>query len=344
VDTHPVAKSSLVRCCAYAGGSVLAAAALLTASGSAGAAPQPTLAQVQVKLKQLNYKLNWLTQRYDVASQNLQSARQRSGLIGREVVRDTAAVRSMRDQIAQIASNVYENGSMTSIAALLTSGNPQTLLSQSAFLTHLSSDNYQQLQQVLKTNQQLAGAREMAKRTQDAIAADKRKLGAQRDAINKSIAQEKALLVRLSPAQQAAVVGGGGSTGGGTGGGTPAPASSQAGKAVAFAYAQLGCTYFYGGTGPCHDPGFDCSGLTMSAWAYAGISIPRDTYGQATLPVVPRADLEPGDIIEFAGETHVGLYVGGGYLIDAPQDGIPVEKVSLSSSWYSSNYDFAVRP
>ena len=306
--------------------------------------PQPTVAQVQAKLKQLNDKLNWLTQRYDVANQNLQSARQRSTLISREVARDMTAVQGMREQIAQIASNVYENGSMTSVAALLTSGDPQTLLSQSAFLAHLSSNNYQQLQQFLKTDRQLTGAKAMAKRTQDAIAAARKKLAAQRATLNKNIAQEKSLLASLSPAQQAAAVGGGGTTGGGPGGGTPAPASSQAGKAVAFARAQLGCTYFYGGTGPCHSPGFDCSGLTMSAWAYAGVSIPRDTYGQATLPEVSRADLAPGDIIEFSGETHVGLYVGGGMLIDAPQDGIPVEEVSLNSSWYSSNYDFAVRP
>src|SRR5581483_7418966 len=168
VDTHPVAKSSAVRRCAAAGVSVLAAAALLTSASSAGAVPQPTPAQVQAKLKQLNYKLNWLTQRYDVANQNLQSARQRSTLISREVARDMTAVQSMRAQIAQIASNVYENGSMTSVAALLTSGDPQTLLSQSAFLTHLSSNNYQQLQQFLKTDRQLTGAKAMAKRTEDA--------------------------------------------------------------------------------------------------------------------------------------------------------------------------------
>jgi peptidoglycan DL-endopeptidase CwlO len=184
----------------------------------------------------------------------------------------------------------------------------------------------------------------MAKRTEGAIAALKRSLAAKRAAIAKSIAQEKTLLASLTPVQAQAAVGGGGTTGGGTGGGTPAPASGQAAKAVAFARAQLGCTYYFGGTGPCHSPGFDCSGLTMSAWAYAGVSIPRTSYGQAGLPHVPQSALQPGDIIEFAGESHVGIYVGGGMLIDAPTFGVPVEEVSLSSSWYAGNYDFAVRP
>ena len=343
MDTHPVAQTSLLRRCAAAGIAVLAAAALLTVAVSAGAQPQPTLGQVQAKLKALNYKQNWLTQQYDQATANLVSARARLTLVDHEVTRDNVAVQAMRDQIGQIASNVYENGSMTSVAALLTSGDAQTLLSQSAFLSHLSSDNNQQLNQFMTINRQLAGARAMAKRTEAAVAALKRQLGAKRAAIGKTIAQEKTLLASLTPAQAQAAVGGGGTTSGG-GGNTPAPASGQAAKAVAFARAQLGCTYYFGGTGPCHNPGFDCSGLTMSAWAYAGVSIPRDSYGQATLPHVAQSALQPGDIIEFAGESHVGLYVGGGMLIDAPTAGIPVEEVSLNSSWYASNYDFAVRP
>jgi cell wall-associated NlpC family hydrolase len=82
----------------------------------------------------------------------------------------------------------------------------------------------------------------------------------------------------------------------------------------------------------------------MSAWAAAGVSIPRTSYGQATLPHVSTSNLQPGDILEFAGDGHVGIYVGGGMLIDAPQPGMNVEKVSLSSSWYQANLDAAVRP
>ena len=182
MDTHPVAKLSYVRRCAIAAVAVVAAAGLLTMAGSAGAQPQPTVSQVQAKLKKLTYKENWLVQRYDQASQNLASARQRLGVVNTEVSKDAAAARSMQDQIAQIASNVYENGAMSSVAALLTSGNPQTLLSQSAFLTHLSTDQYQQLQQVITTERQLAGARQMAKRTEQAVAALKKQLGSQRAA------------------------------------------------------------------------------------------------------------------------------------------------------------------
>ena len=340
MDTQPVAKVSYAWRCATAAVAAVAAAGLLTMAGSAGAQPQPTVAQVQAKLKKLTLKENWLVQQYDQASQDLTSARQRLRVVNTEVSKDATAAKAMQDEIAQIASNVYENGAMSSVAALLTSGNPQTLLSQSAFLTHLSTDQYQQLQQVITTQRQLAGAHLMAKRTEQAVRQLQKQLGTKRASLNKLITQQKALLASLTPQQQQQQLGGGGTTGGGhyTG-----PTGTQAEQAVAFAYNQLGCPYVFGGTGPCGS-GFDCSGLTMSAWASAGVSVPRTSYGQATLPAVSQSQLQPGDILEFAGDSHVGIYVGGGMLIDAPQPGMNVEKVSLSSSWYASNFDGAVRP
>jgi cell wall-associated NlpC family hydrolase len=342
VDTQPVAKISFARRCATVAVAAVAAAGVLTVAGSAGAQPQPTVSQVQAKLKKLTYKENWLIQRYDQANQDLASARQRLSVVNTEVTKDTAAAKAMQDQIAQIASTVYENGAMNSVAALLTSGNPQTLLSQSAFLTHLSTSQYQQLQQVLTTQRQLAGAHLMAKRTLQAVAALKKQLSSQRATLQKTINQQKSLLASLTPQQQQQQLGGGGTTTS-SGGGYHGPTGTQAQQAVAFAYNQLGCPYVYGATGPCSS-GFDCSGLTMAAWASAGVSIPRTSYGQATLPAVSLSNLQPGDILEFAGDSHVGIYVGGGMLIDAPQPGMNVEKVSMSSSWYASNLDGAVRP
>jgi peptidoglycan DL-endopeptidase CwlO len=318
---------------------VLAAAGLVTQSGTAGAEPQPTISQVQAKLKKLTAQENWLIQRYDQVKQDLSSARQRLALVNSEVAKDQTQLQGMRQEIAQIASTIYENGSLTSTAALLTSGNPQAILSQSAILIHLSTANQQQLDQFLATNRQLLGAREMARRTETAVAALKRKLASQKATLDKTIAQQKSLLSNLTAQQQASQLGGGGTTTATYTG----PTSTQAQKAVAFAYAQIGCPYVYGGTGPCSS-GYDCSGLTQAAWAAAGVAIPRTSYDQASLPAVSTSNLQPGDLLLFSGDSHVGIYVGGGYLIDAPMPGMNVEKVSLSSSWYASNLDGAVRP
>jgi peptidoglycan DL-endopeptidase CwlO len=350
VGTHPVARSRFARRFAAAAITVLTTTGLIVASGVAGAQPQPTVSQVQAKLKKLDYRENVLIQRYDQITTELKAANQRLVLVNREVAKDETAVQGMRDQIAQMASSVYEDGSMTSVAALLTASDPQTLLSQSAILQHLSTTQQQQLNQFIATDHQLLGARETVQRTKVAVAALQRQIASQRASLKKVIDQQTALLNSLTAQQRQQQLGGGGGTGGGNGGGGGGngggyggPTNTQAGKAVAFAYAQLGCPYVYGGTGPCQS-GFDCSGLTSQAWAAAGVSIPRTSEAQAGLPAVSESAMQPGDIMEFAGDSHVGIYVGGGYLIDAPQPGMNVEKVSIHSSWYASNFDGAVRP
>jgi cell wall-associated NlpC family hydrolase len=351
VGAHPVAVPSIARRCAAVAVTVLTAAGLLIVAGSAGAQPQPTISQVEARLKKLTLQEDVLIQRFDQANQNLASARQRLALVNREVARDQAAIQAERNQIAAMASTVYEDGSMTSVAALITSSSPQTLLSRSAILVHLSTANHQQLEQFIATDRQLLGAQQVAKRTEAAVAAITRQLASQKATLTKLINQQKSTLSRLTAQQRRQQLGGGGTTGGGGGnggggggggGGYHGPTSTQAEKAVSFAYAQLGCPYLFGGTS-CH-PGYDCSGLTQAAWAAAGVQIPRTSYEQATLPQVPLSQIQPGDILLFAGNSHAGLYVGGGMLIDAPQPGMSVEKVSLGNSWYGSNLDEAVRP
>src|SRR6202044_1477127 len=135
-------------------------------------------------------------------------------------------------------------------------------------------------------------------------------------------------------------------SGGGQSGSTPmaytGPTGTQADKAVAFAYAQLGKPYVYGATGP---DSYDCSGLVQAAWTAAGVSIPRTTYEQwASLPHIPLSDLEVGDLILYNGESHVAMYVGDGYIIDAPHTGAFVGGLPEDTPWYAALQDGAVRP
>jgi cell wall-associated NlpC family hydrolase len=82
----------------------------------------------------------------------------------------------------------------------------------------------------------------------------------------------------------------------------------------------------------------------MSAWASAGVSIPRTSYEQwGSLPHVSTSSMQPGDIMVFNGAGHVGIYVGNNKLIDAPHTGAQVEVVSFSG-WYQSTFMGAVRP
>ena len=203
-----------------------------------------------------------------------------------------------------------------------------------------------QTQTFLNAAQQLSSVQQEQQRTELGIQELANQKAATKNSIAKLLDSKKATLDTLTASQQqqvtATTLGGSGTSSGSqtyTG-----PTTTQADKAVAFAYAQLGCPYLYGGTGPCH-PGFDCSGLVQAAWASAGVSIPRDTYEQwAALPHISESSLQPGDLIYYDGIGHVAMYVGGGYIIDAPQTGYTVEKIPMSTTWYANSTDGYARP
>ena len=99
------------------------------------------------------------------------------------------------------------------------------------------------------------------------------------------------------------------------------PSMMASATAIAFAEAQLGKRYCWGGTGPSC---FDCSGLVQSAWRAAGARLPRTTDDQArALVSVPLSEVRPGDIFWWS-HGHVGLYVGNGTIIDAYHSGAGV--------------------
>jgi cell wall-associated NlpC family hydrolase len=328
--------------------SIATAASVLGIAGSAGAASTPTATQVKARLAKLETKASRLGQTYDQVKLQLVLANQRLALLTRQTARDRATFNAMREQIGKLAAVAYEEGGVDSALGLLTSRSPQQVLRQTSILNELSVADGAQVDAYLAASRSLLTAQRDAARVRAGILHIKRTLG-KRIAVLKSLQQKQTtLLAALTPTQQTGA-GPGASTGGGVT--YHGPTGSQADTAVAYAYGRIGCPYLWGGTGPC-STGYDCSGLMMEAWQAAGISIPRVSYDQMTLPAVPlhttsgaftEQYLQPGDVLGFNGNTHVGMYVGGGYLIDAPVPGRDVEKVALSG-WYLQNLDGAVRP
>lgn len=350
MGTRPGIKRALLRNSA-AITTVGVAAAVLMAGGPTAAQPQPTIRQVRHKIDQLTSQQDHLGQRLDQITQQLAAGRQRLKKVTRQVDHYRSRFRTMRTEIGQMAAYAYEGGSMTSPVALLTSDNPQRVLSQASMLMHLTDSQHERMATFVAAARKLSGAQRDLRRTEAGVAALQKQVEGKKVALAKVIKKQKATLATLTARQRraarAASVGGGGTTTA-----TPPPATatttaasaspSAAQQAVAFAYAQLGKPYVWGASGP---DSFDCSGLVMAAWSSAGVSIPRDTYSQwAALPHVPMSSIKPGDLIFFEAEGHVGIYVGNNMIIDAPQPGESVEKVSLSSPWYSTNLDGAARP
>jgi cell wall-associated NlpC family hydrolase len=343
-------------------GAVLAVA-LATATGAAvyagtagaGAAAAPTIGQVQSKVNSLQAKMDKLDEQYDAANQDFSAAQSRLAQVDKETTSAQARYNAARGQLAQVAVSMYENSNQTSILGLLNAGNPTAVLSQASLVMEVAGAHNEEATQFLTAATELASIRDQRQRTEQGIAEIRAQLTAQKTSLNKLLATNKATLDSLTIAQQqqvnASTLGGTGqsSTGQsstGQSGTTPVaytgPTTTQADKAVAFAYAQIGKPYQWGATGP---GSFDCSGLVMAAWASAGVTIPRDTYEQwAGLPHIPVSQMQPGDLIIYDGEGHVAMYVGDGYIIDAPHTGADVERISYDTSWYVDNEDGVLQP
>lgn len=104
-------------------------------------------------------------------------------------------------------------------------------------------------------------------------------------------------------------------------------------RAARIALTAVGTPYRYTGESP--TSGFDCSGLVRWSYLRLGVDLPHSSYRLAsTGRSVPPHAAQPGDVLLFAGLGHVGLYVGGGKMVHAPQSGRRVEVVRLGSTGY----------
>jgi cell wall-associated NlpC family hydrolase len=319
------------------------AAGLAAAYGAAaGAAPQPTVSQVQAQVNSLQAKVDRIGEQYDQASQQLAAARTRLAQVNQRAAAEQARYNSARAKLAQVAVAAYENSGQTSIAGLLTSGDPAAVLGQASLLLQLAGTRKAQANELFAVARQLASVQQEQQRITYGIAALHAQLAAKKTSIGKLLASRQATLDSLTAQQQAQVAAAAVGAGGTTTAVYTGPTTTQAEKAVAFAYAQLGKPYVWGATGP---GSYDCSGLVQAAWAAAGVSIPRVTYDQwAALPHISSSSLQLGDLLFYDGEGHVAIYVGNGYIIDAPRTGLDVEKIPMNTGWYQSTFDGAVRP
>jgi cell wall-associated NlpC family hydrolase len=160
---------------------------------------------------------------------------------------------------------------------------------------------------------------ELARRARAALAARRQTIAAERDA---EAPQQESEAVAAEPTEQAP---------------TPAPPpadASRGAQVVAIAMRYLGVPYKWGGASP--STGFDCSGLTMYVYAQVGISLPHYAAAQYQMGVaVSRDQLQPGDLVFFRGLGHMGMYIGGGNYINAPQTGdvVKISSVSARSDW-----------
>jgi peptidoglycan DL-endopeptidase CwlO len=216
-------------------------------------------------------------------------------------------------QLGTIAASAYKSGQVGTMNVIIEG--PGSLLDRMSVLEQMSrsrqreidtytatAKNYNDRQAALKVTQakQTAQVDELAARKKK-IEADIKKLYGMRTAAYGSATEKGTKYAGSIPA-----------------------IPGSAGKAVRFAYNAIGVMYKYGADGP---NGYDCSGLTSAAWRAAGKSLPHNAAAQySATSRITRAQLQPGDLVFYRSLGHVGLYVGGGQIIDASHAGQPVKK------------------
>jgi cell wall-associated NlpC family hydrolase len=233
----------------------------------------------------------------------------------------SAAQTTAKTQAAAAAQQV------THLAA--TRDHIQTLISQqNQVLSHLQA---QQRAELLA--QQRAAQAKAVQEAKDALA----RVAAAERAARATVTTRPAVAPQsAAPSTSSAGPSGGGSSSGGSpsGGSQPAPvhASGNAGQvALQAAETQRGKPYAYGAAGP---DSYDCSGLVMWAFARAGVSLPHSSQAQMGYGThVSRSQLQPGDLVFFYGGEHVGIYAGGGQMIDANHTGGWVDIRGLYGSY-----------
>lgn len=314
---------------------VLATLCITALSGSVlVAAPtfaEPDVDDVQARVDSLYKKAEQASERYNDARLQLEKAQKRLTALQADLARQRQKFEAVRSDMAASVVSQYQGQALSTTTQVLLAKDPDAFLDQVATVSGFNDQQSEMMADFAVQSQQLEMRQAAAKRELDRIAATKKTLAAEKSEIDDKAAEAKDLLDRLearaAPVSRSAER-------------LPnVPVSGRAGAAVSYALAQVGDAYVYGAAGP---SAFDCSGLTMMAWAQAGVGLPHSSGAQmGSGSPVSQSDLQPGDLVfYYSPVSHVGIYIGNGQIVHAanPSTGVQVSPV------FSMPYSGAVRP
>lgn len=309
-------------------------------NGQSDSDSTPTLTEIKAKVDDLNHQAEIVQERMNLLKVEMGDAQKRLSSLQSDLRRQQSEVDALRAQVVGKALSDFQNaGGLSSSTSFLVADDPEKFLTDLANSAVAEGQQADMLTELTQLQQQLSVQKEQAQVEVDAIADDKAELSKREDELDEKTSKAQAILDELEAEQlerllamQAADGGHASSTPSRSGPritGNDVPASERAQVAVQTALAQVGDPYVYGAAGP---DAFDCSGLTMYAWAAAGVSIPHASSAQpgAGTPV-SFSSLMPGDLIFYYSPiSHVGMYIGGGKIVHAPHPGTSVQVVPMN--------------
>ncbi|MBA3744704.1 MAG: C40 family peptidase [Sporichthya sp.] len=318
---------------------VCAAFALaVSVQGSVSAAPRLDVDEARRQVEALYHKAEQATERYNEARMALQDAERKFGRAQKLASAQQSTVSELQKTVGAFAANAYRSGGMDQTLQLVFSDDPEAFIAKAASLDALSSREAGALRKVVEARRELqanqtAAAQQLAvvEAQRKALAGEKseveKNLRAAREVLNRLQAKDRGQLNRASRGDDRDLLKN-----------LPLP-NPRAAKAIEYALGQLGDRYVWGADGP---DGFDCSGLTMAAWGKAGVSLPHSSAQQySSGDKIPRSELQPGDLVYFYSPiSHVGMYLGNGRMVHAPNPSRRVEIAPIAQMPYTG----ATRP
>jgi peptidoglycan DL-endopeptidase CwlO len=276
----------------------------------------PSLNSLVAQAKQLEFQINALSEQYDGLRIQLTRAEADAQIAQQAATRDATALASGQQAVAQLAAENYMTAGLDPTLQALTAGNPAQFLSQASTITELDQASSDRFSTLANAENQDQRARQTADQQVASVKALQAQMNAKKAAIDAKIdqvnsaAMKQAMTIFTQTGQYPDI--------------TIPTANTVGAQALEAALSRRGDPYVWGAAGPGE---FDCSGLVVWAFAQEGITLPHYTGDLWNSGVhIPEADLEPGDLVFFYQDiSHVGIYLGNGLMVDAPDFGQTVE-------------------
>jgi len=316
----------------------LAVTGAITLSISGGTSPaqaEPDIDTVRARVDRLFHESEQAAERYNDARLELDELDEDLDSLEADQARQGTALDGVRADVRTSLIQQYQSGSLGPTGELLSSDS-QGFLDELATLSTVAGLQDSLLADYGDELEAYDIRKEQTEERREDIAELKATLAEEKKTADAKLAEAKALLSELEAEQRAAILS--------RNAGRPIdpdsiPATGRAAAAIEYALAQVGDAYVWGASGP---NAFDCSGLTMMAYAQGGVSLPhssRAQYGTGTR--VAKSDLQPGDLVFYYNPiSHVGIYLGNGLIVHAANPGAGVKVSDLDEMPYTG----AVRP
>lgn len=277
--------------------------------------PKPSVAEIEAQIDRDWNKLEPVIEQVNAVREQLAARRKQADALGRQIAPLQARVDAALGQVGGLAADAYKGDNLSTVNALLGSRSPGDLVNGLELLDRFAHRQHEQVRSVAALRDELAAKKKPLDEMIAGLARTEAQLAAKKKQIDAEIARLQKLRLKVY-----------GNGGGGPLRPAPCPAGypgGAAGAAVKFACAQIGKIYVWGAAGPDH---FDCSGLTMAAWAKGGVSLPHNARQQHGMTKrVSRAELRAGDLVFYYSDLHhVAMYVGDGWVVHASQSGKPI--------------------